>query len=388
MSILKEKDKNYIVGTYNRFDVAIVSGNGSTCTDEDGKNYIDFTSGIGVNSLGFADSDWANAVAKQAQTMQHISNLYYTKPCVDLAEKLCQITGYSKVFFANSGAEANEGAIKIARKYSFDKYGEGKSKIITLVNSFHGRTITTLAATGQDVFHNFFFPFTEGFVHCEANNITALNELVDDSVCAIMYEPVLGEGGVLDLTAEFAAELKKIAAEKDILLISDEVQTGIGRTGKFLANEHFDLKPDIISLAKGLGGGLPIGAILCTEKTAEVLGYSAHGTTFGGNPVSCAGALVCVEKICTPEFLAEVTKKAEYIKEKLLALNSVKSITGKGLMIGILPTEKAVAEVMGECMKNGLLVLSAKDKVRLLPPLNISYAEIDAGLEILCKALG
>lgn len=387
MSEIKKLDQEKIVNSYARFDAVLVKGKGSTCWDEDGKEYVDFTSGIGVNSLGYSNDDWCAAVAKQASSIQHTSNLYYTCPDVLLADKLTRVTGYEKVFFANSGAEANEGAIKIARKYSFDKYGAGRATIITLVNSFHGRTVTTLSATGQEVFHNYFFPFTEGFRYVEANNIEDLKEKIDDTVCGILYEHVQGEGGVVPLTQEFVSEMAKICEEKDILLIADEVQTGVGRTGYFLASEYFGVKPDLTTLAKGLGGGLPIGAILCNEKTATVFGYSDHGTTFGGNPVACAGANVCVDKICEEGFLEEVQKKGEYIREKLSNVEEIVSITGLGLMLGLELKTKTAKEVVTACLENGLLALTAKTKVRFLPPLNISYEEIDKGLAVLISVL-
>ncbi|MGI5958543.1 MAG: aspartate aminotransferase family protein [Massiliimalia sp.] len=387
MSHIKDLDQSYIVGTYARFDAVLSHGKGSTCWDEDGKKYIDFTSGIGVNSLGFSNDAWAGAVCRQVCNLQHVSNLYYTAPDALLAEKLTKITGYAKVFFANSGAEANEGAIKVARKYSFDRYGEGRNTIITLVNSFHGRTVTTLAATGQDVFHNYFYPFTEGFRYAQANSMESVLEQMDDTVCAVMYEHVQGEGGVLPLTPAFVHELADYCREKDILLIADEVQTGVGRTGKFLASEYFDVQPDLTTLAKGLGGGLPIGAVLCNEKTKDVFGYGDHGTTFGGNPVACAGAGVCVDTISNPDFLSEVCRKAEWIRGKLSSVPEVKSITGLGMMIGLELAEKSAKEVAAECLKHGLMVLTAKTKVRLLPPLNITQEELEEGIGILIQVL-
>lgn len=387
MSQIQNLDQEYIVNTYGRFNAVLTRGKGSTCYDENDKKYIDFTSGIGVNSLGFSNDDWGKAVCEQVMTLQHTSNLYYTLPDVQLAEKLMKYTGYDKVFFCNSGAEANEGGIKVARKYSFDKYGEGRNTIITLVNSFHGRTVTTLAATGQEVFHNYFYPFTEGFRYAEANNLESLLSVLDDTVCAVMYEYVQGEGGVLPLEPEFVKQMEKICSEKDILLIADEVQTGAGRTGKFLAGEHYQVKADIVTMAKGLGGGLPIGAVLCSEKTSSVLGAGDHGTTFGGNPVVCAGANVCVDTICQPEFLAEVCRKAEMIREKLGESAEVESVSGLGLMIGIELKTKTAKDVANACLEKGLLVLTAKQKVRLLPPLNISDEEIEEGLKILLAVL-
>lgn len=387
MSEIKKLDQEKIVNSYARFDAVLVKGKGSRCWDEDGKEYIDFTSGIGVNSLGFADPDWSDAVCNQATTLQHISNLYYTLPNVRLAEKLTAASGFDKVFFANSGAEANEGAIKIARKYSFDQYGRGRDKIVTLVNSFHGRTVTTLAATGQEVFHNYFFPFTEGFVFAQANDLESLKAVLDDSVCAVMYEHIQGEGGVLPLEKEFVTQMKALCEQRDILLIADEVQTGAGRTGKFLAWEHFGVKPDIVTMAKGLGGGLPIGAILCSQKTSSVLGFGDHGTTFGGNPVVCAGANVCMDKICRPEFLQDVERKASVIRDRLADVEEVADISGLGLMIGIALKNKTAKEVVSECLQQGLLILTAKTKLRLLPPLNISEEELNRGLDILISVL-
>lgn len=387
MSQIQQLDQTYIEGTYARFDAVITRGKGSTCWDEEGKKYIDFTSGIGVNSLGFSDDAWAGAVCRQACNLQHVSNLYYTAPGAVLAQKLSELTGCSKVFFANSGAEANEGAIKVARKYSFDHYGQGRSTIITLVNSFHGRTVTTLAATGQDHFHQYFYPFTQGFRYAQANSMESVLEQMDGTVCAVMYEHVQGEGGVVPLTQEFVQQLADYCRQRDILLIADEVQTGAGRTGKFLASEYFGVKPDITTLAKGLGGGLPIGAVLCGERTAGVLKAGDHGTTFGGNPVACAGANVCVDTISNPEFLAQVCAKGELIRQRLEGLSQVKSVTGLGMMIGIELKDKTAKDVAVQCLKEGLLVLTAKTKVRLLPPLNITREELEEGLSILCRVL-
>lgn len=387
MSRIQELDQKYIVNTYGRFPVVLTRGKGSTCYDEEGKKYIDFTSGIGVNCLGFSDESWAKAVCQQAMSLQHTSNLYYTLPDVELAEKLMNQTGYDKVFFCNSGAEANEGAIKVARKYSFDRYGDGRNTIITLVNSFHGRTVTTLAATGQEVFHQYFYPFTEGFRYVQANDMDSLKENIDDTVCAVMYEYVQGEGGVLSLDPDFVSQMETICREKDILLLADEVQTGAGRTGKFLAGEHYQVKADIVTMAKGLGGGLPIGAVLCTEKTSSVLGAGEHGTTFGGNPVVCAGANVCMDEICKEGFLEEVVRKANVFRSQLQQSPQVASVSGLGLMIGIELKTKTAKEVANACLEKGLLVLTAKQKVRLLPPLNISDQEMEEGLKILLSVL-
>lgn len=382
----KELDNKHVAHAYGRFDVCLTSGKGSTLYDEDGKKYIDLGSGIGVTAFGISDDVWKNAVKEQLDKLQHVSNLYYTEPCAKLAEMLCQKSGMKKVFFSNSGAEANEGAIKFARKYSYDKYGEGRSTIITLIDSFHGRTITTLAATGQDVFHTTFGPFTEGFKYCPANDVNALKNMISDDVCAIMFECIQGEGGVNDLEPEFVKAIEAICNEKDILMVVDEVQTGNGRTGKYFAFEHYGIKPDIVSTAKGLGGGLPIGAVLFGEKVEDTVTPSSHGSTFGGNPIAAAGAISIVERI-DDSFLNEVNKKSEYIKAKLADINGVNGISGKGLMIGI-ATNKNAGDVAKECLQNGVLVLTAhKNKVRLLPALSISYEEIDEGIKVLKEAI-
>ena len=367
-----EKFNDHVMPTYGRYDVVFNKGENRQATDENGKNYIDFGSGIGTNSLGFCDKDWADAVSAQAHSIQHTSNYYYTKVQADFADKLCSATGYSKIFFGNSGAEANECAIKLARKYSFDKYGKDRHNIITLVNSFHGRTLCTLSATGQDVFHNYFFPFVEGFKYAQANNIDDVKSKLDN-VCAIMIEFIQGEGGVIALDKQFVQDIKKICDENDILLIADEVQTGVGRSGKFLASQHYGVMPDITTLAKGIAGGVPMGACLANEKCANVLTKGTHGSTFGGNPLACAGGNVVVDKVTAPGFLDEVAKKGDYFREKLMAMNQVESVSGLGLMIGIqLKTMKA-ADVSAKALENGLMLLTAKDKVRLLPPLNITY---------------
>lgn len=384
---VKEQDKKYIMNTYARYDACIVKGKGATCYDINNKEYIDFTSGIGVNSLGFADDAWVEAVTNQAKNLAHISNLYYTLPDVELAKLLCEKTGYSRVFFGNSGAEANEGAIKVARKYSFDKYGEGRNKIVTLVNSFHGRTVTTLSATGQDVFHNYFFPFTEGFAYSKANDFEDFLKVVDDTTCAVMLEYIQGEGGVNALDLYYVKKVFDYCNERDILVIADEVQTGIGRTGKLLCGENFGVKADITTLAKGLGGGLPIGAVLVNEKLEDVLNAGSHGTTFGANPIVCAGALAVLKKVSDENFLKEVALKGEKIKASLLCSKEVKSISGLGLMIGIELNEKVSSEVLKKCLEKGLMVLTAKTKVRLLPPLTITNDEIVKGLDILWKVL-
>lgn len=382
----KELDSKYIANSYARFDVVLKSGKGSTLFDENGKKYIDFGSGIGVTAFGICDETWQNAIKEQLSKLQHVSNLYYTEPCAELAALLCEKTGMKKVFFANSGAEANEGAIKFARKYSFEKYGAGRSTIITLENSFHGRTVTTLSATGQEEFHTIFFPFTDGFKHCPANDCAALENIATNDVCAIMIECVQGEGGVINLTKEFTDKISEIAKEKDILIIVDEVQTGNGRTGKYFSYEHFGLKPDIVTTAKGLGGGLPIGAVLFGEKTENCVTPGSHGSTFGGNPIAAAGAISIVKRL-DENFLKEVGEKGEYIKEYLLKINGVESVSGLGLMLGI-KTDKDAKEIAKKCLKNGLLVLTAHgNAVRLLPALNISYDEINEGLKILREAI-
>lgn len=382
-----EQFDSCVMGTYGRFPVVMETGEDRLATALDGKEYIDFGSGIGTNSLGFCDESWVEAVCEQAKKIQHTSNYYYTKVQADFAKKLCDETGYKKVFFGNSGAEANECAIKLARKYSFDKYGKGRHTIITLVNSFHGRTIATLSATGQDVFHNYFFPFVEGFKYAKANDISDLMEKLDDTVCAIMVEFVQGEGGVIPLNKEFVDEIVKLCKEKDILFIADEVQTGIGRTGKLLASEHYGVKPNVTTLAKGLAGGIPIGACVADESCCDVLSKSTHGSTFGGNPIACAGGLAVLNKVCAEGFMAELSKKADYLWEKLSQIDAVEKVSGKGLMIGMNLKGKSAADVCKACLDEGLLVLTAKEKLRLLPPLTITYEEIDKGIEIIKKVL-
>ena len=378
----KQKDNQYIMHTYGRYDVALKSGKGATAYDEDGKKYIDVASGIGVNSLGFCNEGWLEAVTKQAGTIQHMSNYFFCSQASDLAEKLCTKTGFSKVCFGNSGAEANECAIKVARKYSFDKYGNGRNEIITLRNSFHGRTVTTLSATGQDVFHNYFFPFTEGFKFVEANDFDAFKNAVTDKTCAVMFECVQGEGGVNILDKDYVKALVEFCNENDITVIIDEVQTGVGRTGKLFAYEHYDIKPDLMTVAKGLGGGLPIGVCMCGEKLAGVMTPSTHGTTFGANPVVCAGANYVLDTVDNEKFLAEVEEKGAYIEKKLRAVNGVKNVRRLGLMVGI-ELEKGDAHDMAvKCLENGLIIITAKTLMRMLPPLNISYEEIDEALTI------
>ena len=382
-----EKFNEHIMQSYGRYPMVMEQGQGRRCKDEDGKAYIDFGSGIGTNSLGYCDEKWADAVCAQVRTLQHNSNYYYTAVQADFAAKLCETSGYSRIFFGNSGAEANECAIKVARKYSFDKYGKGRHTIITLVNSFHGRTMATLSATGQDVFHNYFFPFLEGFVNVTANDIADLEAKLDDTVCAVMLEYIQGEGGVNALDKDFVDAVYKLCGEKDILVIADEVQTGVGRTGKFLAGDWFGKKADITTLAKGIAGGLPMGACLVNEKLSGVFTPGTHGSTFGGNPVACAGGLAVLDRVNTPGFLDEVCKKAEYIKNALSACSEVTGISGMGLMIGISLKSKKAGDIAKRCLEKGLLVLTAKDKVRLLPPLTIDYSELDDGLRILIDVL-
>ena len=378
MSIIS-LDKEYVASTYGRFPVEIASGKGCIMTDVNGKEYIDLTSGIGVTAFGIGDEQWMNAVTAQLGKVQHTSNLYYTEPGAKLAQLLCRKTGMKKVFFANSGAEANECAIKVARKYSAEKKGANCFNIITLVNSFHGRTLTTLAATGQDHFHQYFQPLTPGFVHVPANDVAALEEMVATANPAgIMLECVQGEGGVNPLTPEFVKAAQRLATENDIPLIIDEVQTGNGRTGMLYAYMHFGITPDIVSTAKGLGGGLPIGACLMGEKVQNVLQPGDHGSTYGGNPVCCAGALSILERL-DDEILASVRRKSGYVFATLHNAPGIESVSGLGLMIGI-KTKKPAKEVVNACIEKGVLALTAKDKVRLLPALNIS-------MDDLCKAI-
>lgn len=369
------------MGTYGRYDLELTHGKGSTVFSDDGKKYIDFGSGIAVNTFGFADSEYVEAVCGQLKKLQHTSNYYYTEPCARLAEALCTRTGMSRVFFSNSGAEANECAIKAARKYGTDRDAE-KNVIITLKNSFHGRSVTTLSATGQDVFHHSFTPFTEGFVYVEAGNIAELRAAAENNnCCAIMMEMIQGEGGVIQLEADFVNEAAKIAKEHDMLIVVDEVQTGNGRTGKLYAYEHFGLKPDIVTTAKGLAGGLPIGATMFSERVEKILTPGSHGSTFGGNPVSCAAALNVLSRI-DGALMARITEKSGYIASRLRKMNGVTAVSGMGYMLGA-SVEGDAHEIAAKCLENGLLILTAKDKLRLLPALNITDAELDEGLEIL-----
>lgn len=382
---IKEFDE-VLAPTYGRFSVVLEKGKGSTVYDTDGKKYVDFTAGIGVNSLGFCDRRWKKAVKRQLDKLQHTSNLYYNLPQKEVAEIVTRRTGMNSVFFANSGAEANEAAIKCARKYSFDKYGEGRGEVLTLVNSFHGRTLATLTATGQGVFHNYFFPFPQGFGYAAANNMEEVREqCADGKVCAVIVEPVQGEGGVVPLDVAFVKELRAFTEENDILMIIDEVQTGVGRTGTLFAIEQFGVQPDIITTAKGIGAGLPIGLAIFGEKVAETLSSGTHGSTFGANPVVAAGAVEVLKRL-TPDFLEEVKVKGGYIREKLLASGVVEKIDGMGMMLG-LTVKGNSKEIAARCAENGLLVLTAKTKIRLLPPLNIRKKDIDKGLEILVRTL-
>ncbi len=386
MSDLISLDKTYVAGTYNRFPVEIVSGKGSVAVDINGKEYIDMGSGIGVTAFGFADDEWVKATTAQLTKLQHTSNLYYTEPCAQLAKELCTRTGMSKVFFSNSGAEANECAIKTARKYAQDKKGKDYYTIITLENSFHGRTITTLSATGQEHYHELFTPLTQGFVHTPANDLDNLKKLVKEhKTAAIMIECVQGEGGVISLDAGFVKGVYELAQKEDIILIIDEVQTGNGRTGELYAYMNFGIKPDIVTTAKGLGGGLPIGATLLSDKVKDVLGFGDHGSTYGGNPVCCAGALSIIKRL-TPDFLYQVKQKSEYIRAELSNADGVVSVSGMGLMIGI-KTKKDAKEVVKECMEKGVLCLTAKDKVRLLPALNIPFETLKKAIEIIKSVL-
>lgn len=385
MSNLQTIDKQYVANTYARFPVEIISGKGSVLTDTDGKNYIDMGSGIAVTSFGQGDEVWLQAVIEQLGKVQHTSNLYYTEPCARLAQLLCEKTGLKKVFFGNSGAEANECAIKAARKYTQDKKGTEYSTIITLENSFHGRTLTTLAATGQEHYHELFNPLTPGFVHTPANDFEALKTLaLQEKTAGIMMEIVQGEGGVIALDADFVKAVAAFCEEEDIILIIDEVQTGNGRTGAMYAYMHYGITPDVVTTAKGLGGGLPIGACLLGEKTQSVLGFGDHGSTFGGNPVCCAGAVSIVERM-DDVFFAKVTEKSNRIFNALQGAKGVKSVSGLGLMIGI-ETEKEAKDVVAVCMEKGVLCLTAKTKVRLLPALNIPDEMLDEAIEIIKSA--
>lgn len=378
-----ELEKTYLMPTYNRFPVCIKYAKGSRVYDMNEKEYLDFTSGIGVNSLGYADSKWVKAVSEQAGLLSHSSNLYYSLPMLQLAEKLCKKTKMKRVFFSNSGAESNEGAIKIARKYANHKYKGKRNKILSLINSFHGRTMMTLSATGQEIFHKDFEPFPSGFSYIKADEKEGLNRLLDETTAAIMIEVIQGEGGVVPLKYDWIQELSRICRAKDILLIVDEVQTGVGRTGYFCAYEAYDMKPDIVTLAKGLGGGLPIGAVLVSDKCKDVLTYGDHGSTFGGNPIACAGANVVLDSL-DEVMMGEIRAKGAYIRKRLEKMSCVESVEGMGMMLGVrYKKEIDVKTLVLACLKKGALFLTAKDRLRLLPPLTISFQEIDKGLDIL-----
>jgi len=386
---IKKLDGEKVMHTYGRFDVAVERGEGATLYTPEGEKYIDFAAGIGVNCLGYGNKKWAAAVSEQAGKLQHISNLFYSEPCVRLADKLTARTGMKNVFFANGGGEANEGMIKCARKYSFDKYGKGRSTVVTLYQSFHGRTITTLAATGQDVFHNYFFPFTEGFQYAKANDIGDLKTKLTPDVCAVMMELVQGEGGVLPLDKAYVQEVSELCRAHDILLLIDEVQTGVGRTGSLFCFQQYGITPDIVSFAKGIAGGLPMAGIMAGEKTCAVLTPGTHATTFGGNPVAAAGGCVVLDTL-DDAFLKAVTEKGEYIEKTILSwsLPCVKTVRGMGLMLGVVLEGAAPGEMLEKCIANGLLALTAgEDALRLLPPLVITYEEIDEGLKILKSVL-
>ncbi|WMI81185.1 aspartate aminotransferase family protein [Anaerotignum sp. MB30-C6] len=382
---IKQKDHEYIMHTYGRYPVVLDHGKNATCYDTDGKEYIDMTSGIGVNALGFCDKGWVDAITAQLHKLQHTSNLYYTTPSIEVAKLVCEKSGMKKMFFSNSGAEANEGVIKAARKYSFTKYGTGRSTMVALENSFHGRTMATLSATGQETYHNYFFPFVDGFVFAKANNLEdTLSKLTDD-VCAVFMEMVQGEGGVLPLDKKYVKAVFEACKEKDILFIVDEVQTGIGRTGSFFSYQQFDIQPDLVSCAKGLGGGLPIGGVLFGEKTEGCLGAGDHGSTFGGNPVVCAGSLEILNRL-DENFLAEIKKKGDFLKKEISSMPHVTDVAGMGMMLGV-SLDVDAKEVIRKCLDNGLMILSAKTKVRLLPPLTITRKELEKGLTILADVL-
>lgn len=384
--LLREKDSQYIVGTYARYAPVLESGSGAVCSDTDGREYVDFTSGIGVNSLGFCDPGWISAVTEQLGRLQHCSNLYYTGPQIELAEKLTQRTGMAKAFFCNSGAEANEVAIKTARKYGSTVKNIEKNRIITLEDSFHGRTMATITATGQAHYHEYFTPFVEGFDYCRPNDAEHLSSLISDETCAVMIELIQGEGGVNDLTKEFAQAAEKLCREKKLLLIVDEVQTGIGRTGTLFAYEQYGISPDIVTFAKGIGGGLPVGGALFAETACDILQPGDHGTTFGGNPAVCAGALEVLNRLDDAQ-LAEITAKGDYIRAHLETLPQISELTGKGLMIGIGSKDLDPKDVLQKALEKGLLLLTAGNRIRLLPPLTITKEEIDRGLAILDECL-
>ena len=383
---LKDEEQLYLMHTYGRFPAALDHGKGATLWDIDGKKYIDLTSGIGVSSLGHDNEALVSALNEQAHKLLHASNLYLTEPMVQVAKELVTSCGMGKIFFSNSGAEANEGMIKLARKYSYDKYGEGRNKIITLKQSFPGRTVTTLKATGQEKFHQYFYPFTEGFDYAAANDIEELKDKADDSVCAVMIELIQGEGGVLPLDKEYVQQAAEFCRAKDILFLIDEVQTGIGRTGSLFCYEQYGVKPDVVSMAKGLGGGVPVGAVMASEICADVLGAGTHGTTFGGKPFCCAAARTVLSVVNKPEFLKEVQRKGEYLKNAILAIGSdkIKTVRGMGLMLGIVVDKESRTGMVNRLLEKGVLALTAgEETIRLLPPLVISYEEMDSAVAVM-----
>lgn len=384
---LKKEESKYVMNTYGRFPIALDHGEGAVLWDVEGKRYIDLTSGIGVNCLGYKHDKLIAAITEQAGRLMHVSNLFTTEPMIRVAQKLVEKSHLGgKVFFANSGAEANEGAIKLARKYSFDKYGEGRCKIVTLRNSFHGRTVTTLKATGQDRFHNYFFPFTEGFDYAEANDIRSVRTKADDMTCAVMMELVQGEGGVLPLDKEFVKAVEALCREKDMLLLIDEVQTGIGRTGSLFCFQQYGITPDVVTMAKGLGGGMPVGAVMAAASCANVLTPGTHATTFGGTPIVCAAANTVLDIVGDGQFLAQVREKGEYLKNGILALGSpaIHDVRGMGLMLGIVVDEGKHTAFANRLIEKGVLVLTAGSSiVRLLPPLTITREELDEALAVM-----
>ena len=381
---VKSQDQAYILHTYGRVDAALVKGRNARAWDVDGKEYIDFTAGIGVNALGYCDPEWSAAVAEQAGKIQHMCNYYYCPENTALAQELSQASGMAKAFFCNSGAEANECAVKIARKYGEKR---GAYRIVTLENSFHGRTLTTLAATGQEGFHREFLPLTEGFLYAQAGDLEGIQALLDGSVCAVMLEMVQGEGGVIPMDEGFVKGLAQLCREKDVLLLIDEVQTGIGRTGRFFAYQGYGVQPDVVTCAKGIAGGLPMGACLVSERLGDILQPGQNGSTFGGNPIASAAARVVVRRVSEPDFLQSVSEKGAYFREKLEAMPQVEYVRGRGLMLGVKLKEKDAHDVLVQCAKAGLLILTAKELVRFLPPLTITQEDIDQGLAIFQQVL-
>ena len=381
---VKSQDQAYILHTYGRVDAALVKGRNARARDVDGKEYIDFTAGIGVNALGYCDPEWSAAVAEQAGKIQHMCNYYYCPENTALAQELSQASGMAKAFFCNSGAEANECAVKIARKYGEKR---GAYRIVTLENSFHGRTLTTLAATGQEGFHREFLPLTEGFLYAQAGDLAGIQALLDGSVCAVMLEMVQGEGGVIPMDEGFVQGLAQLCREKDVLLLIDEVQTGIGRTGRFFAYQGYGVQPDVVTCAKGIAGGLPMGACLVSERLGDILQPGQNGSTFGGNPIASAAARVVVRRVSEPDFLQSVAEKGAYFREKLEAMPQVEYVRGRGLMLGVKLKEKDAHDVLVQCAKAGLLILTAKELVRFLPPLTITQEDIDQGLAIFQQVL-